>query len=162
MKRQIIVILSAIFLAFIFTACDSKADPASDFEFKEKNSEITIIKYIGDKSKIVIPTKINGMPVTSIGKGAFRGLTFLESVTIPHGFVKIEEYAFCDNDSLTDVAIPRSVIEIGSGAFAGCTSLVSINFPKSINAIGSGVFYDCTLLKNVILPPNPHARSAPQ
>lgn len=64
----------------------------------------TITKYNGTDTVVVIPSKINGVTVTTIGTDAFLGL------------------------NITSVTIPDSVTEIGSNAFAGCTNLTSVNY----------------------------------
>lgn len=64
----------------------------------------TITKYNGTDTVVVIPSKINGVTVTTIGTDAFLGL------------------------NITSVTIPDSVTEIGSNAFAGCTNLTSVTY----------------------------------
>lgn len=64
----------------------------------------TITKYNGTDTVVVIPSKINGVTVTTIGTDAFLGL------------------------NITSVTIPDSVTEIGSNAFADCTNLTSVNY----------------------------------
>lgn len=64
----------------------------------------TITEYNGTDTVVVIPSKINGVTVTTIGTDAFWGL------------------------NITSVTIPASVTEIGSNAFAGCTNLTSVNY----------------------------------
>lgn len=64
----------------------------------------TITKYNGTDTVVVIPSKINGVTVTTIGTDAFLGL------------------------NITSVTIPASVTEIGSNAFADCTNLTSVNY----------------------------------
>lgn len=64
----------------------------------------TITKYNGTDTVVVIPSKINGVTVTTIGTDAFLGL------------------------NITSVTIPASVTEIGANAFAGCTNLTSVNY----------------------------------
>lgn len=64
----------------------------------------TITKYNGTDTVVVIPSKINGVTVTTIGTDAFWGL------------------------NITSVTIPDSVTEIGSNAFADCTNLTSVHY----------------------------------
>ena len=64
----------------------------------------TITGYNGTDTVVVIPSKINGVTVTTIGTDAFLGL------------------------NITSVTIPASVTEIGSNAFAGCTNLTIVNY----------------------------------
>lgn len=66
---------------------------------------VTITKYTGKESTVILPSKISSWPVTKIGEDAFQ-----------------------DNTTITSVTIPDSVTEIGSNAFAGCTNLTSVNY----------------------------------
>lgn len=66
---------------------------------------VTITKYTGTESTVILPSTINSWPVTKIGEAAFQ-----------------------DNTTITSVTIPDSVTEIGSNAFAGCTNLTSVNY----------------------------------
>ena len=54
-----------------------------EFKYKEQDGKITITNYTGDGGKVVIPSEIDGKPVTEIGNGAFYGCTSLTSVVIP-------------------------------------------------------------------------------
>jgi len=64
---------------------------------------------------VVIPDKIDGKPVTSIGDSAFYN-NQLTSVVIPGSVTSIGDNAFYVNE-LTSVVIPGSVKTIGAGAF---------------------------------------------
>ena len=142
--------------------------------FEEKESEITITGYVGDKTEVVIPGEINGKKVTTIGDRAFGECTSLTGVTIPEGVTGIGNRAFNDCTSLTSVTIPEGVTSIGDDAFELCVNLTSISLPKSLTSIGSWgfsatgltsitipenvrsigceAFYACTKLKKVVLP----------
>lgn len=78
------------------------AAATNTFDFNPTTGTIT--KYNGTDTVVVIPSKINGVTVTTIGTDAFLGL------------------------NITSVTIPASVTEIGSNAFAGCTNLTSVNY----------------------------------
>ena len=88
----------------------------------EENQDggITIIYYTGNGGDVVIPSEIDGKPVTSI-----------------------DNLAFADCTGLTNVTIPESVTSIDKGAFAVCTGLTSITIPDSVTSIGAFAFYDC-------------------
>lgn len=66
---------------------------------------VTITKYTGKESTVILPSTISSWPVTKIGEDAFQ-----------------------DNTTITSVTIPDSVTEIGSNAFAGCTNLTSVTY----------------------------------
>lgn len=67
--------------------------------------KVTITKYTGEESTVILPSTINSWPVTKIGEAAFQ-----------------------DNTTITSVTIPASVTEIGANAFAGCTNLTSVTY----------------------------------
>lgn len=69
---------------------------------------------------IIIPTKYENLPVTSIGNWAFAGC-----------------------EGRTSIIIPDSVTSIGYCAFYGCTGLAEIIIPDSVTYIGNWAFDDC-------------------
>ncbi len=91
-----------------------------------------------------IPSKIDGVAVTSIGRNAFLICKNLTSVTIPSSVTSISSCAFEYCTSLTSVTIPSSVTSIAQNAFASCTSLKSINVTAANTAYSSanGVLFN--------------------
>lgn len=81
--------------------------PVKDDLFAEPipKKTVTITKYTGTESTVILPSKISSWPVTKIGEAAFQ-----------------------DNTTITSVTIPASVTEIGANAFAGCTNLTSVTY----------------------------------
>lgn len=81
--------------------------PVKDDLFAEPipKKTVTITKYTGTESTVILPSTISIWPVTKIGEDAFQ-----------------------DNTTITSVTIPDSVTEIGANAFAGCTNLTSVTY----------------------------------
>lgn len=118
----------------------------SCFSYKESNNSITITSYScykGNKegkpviTNLVIPEKINGKKVTSLGFGAFdsKGLT---SVIIPNTIIEINTQAFYNN-KLTNIVIPDSITSLGVNAFRR-NNLDTLIIPSNVVGIGSGAF----------------------
>lgn len=79
--------------------------PASSFEYVENDDgDITITRFIGNETEVVIPSEIDGKRVTKIGK--FYSLSYCEDVVT--------------------ITIPKSVTEIDRGIFSGLKGLQSI------------------------------------
>jgi hypothetical protein len=142
------------FFAFYFVigfvvliSCQQKANPVSDFEYTNNEGKITITGYVGKTKDVVIPKKINNLPVTAIGNRAFIGVdenrdqpksNQLSSVFIPDGVTEIGHLAFYDND-LSGAIIPNTVTFIGGGAFS-LNKLTSVTIPNNVTFIGDGAF----------------------
>ena len=99
---------------------DINENAAKDFEYKVKNDEIHITKYIGESKKVMVPGLIGGRYVVSIGDSAFQGT------------------------DVTDVIIGDCVEEIGDSAFANCTSLEKVLLTRTVKAIGDDIFEGCS------------------
>lgn len=82
-----------------------------------------IIQYSGSESDIVIPEKLGGYNVSTIGSGAFYR-----------------------NESVVSVTIPSTVETIGSSAFNGCMLLTNVNISKNAWEIYPDVFTDTPYL----------------
>lgn len=111
----------------------------------------TITKYIESDTVVVIPSKINGVTVETIGHGAFER-SAVTSVTIPDSVTFISDLAFANCSNLTNISIPNSVTSIGFSAFEHCTSLKSITLPSSLNSISEALFSDCSQLTTIHIP----------
>ena len=76
--------------------------------------------------KLFIPAELDGLPVTSINCGAFKGMHSLTEVSIAEGIVYIEVGAFEGCDNLTRVSIPASATGIWGNPFSNCVRLTDI------------------------------------
>ena len=88
-----------------------------------------ITECVCDDASVVVPAKIEGVPVVAIAETAFKG-----------------------KEKLKSVVIGPNVMLINSGAFSGCTSLQSVQMSGSVNTIGSEAFYNCKALKSLVVP----------
>lgn len=125
------------------------AAATNTFYFDETTGTIT--KYIESDTVVVIPSKINGVPVETIGHAAFER-SAVTSVTIPDSVTAILDGAFANCFQLTNISIPNSVTSIGLSAFDGCTSLKSITLPSSLRNISMFLFHNCSQLTTIQIP----------
>lgn len=111
----------------------------------------TITKYVESDTVVVIPSKINGVPVETIDNTAFQN-SAVTSVTIPDSVTAIYSGAFANCSQLTNISIPNSVTFIGFSTFEHCTSLKSITLPSSLSSISEALFFGCPQLTTIHIP----------
>ncbi|MDR2828567.1 MAG: leucine-rich repeat protein, partial [Acholeplasmatales bacterium] len=159
------------------------------FGYEAIENQVSIFSYHNKGLlDVVVPSSIEGLPVTkilsntfntsspitqiyvplsitNIEKGSFRGLRYLESITLP--FIGSNpndlatsyfSYIYNANDGLTGGnVVPGSLKNvtilggtvIGDYAFYACMNIESIVIPSSILTIGDHAFDFCIGLKNL-------------
>ncbi len=113
--------------AYDYSQYDLIYDDYSYNVLSEGGVEIT--RYNGHSKKLIIPDKIDGMTVVSIG-----------------------DYAFNENSDIVKVKLPETIKSIGTAAFEGCSFLKDINLPDSLEKIDSLAFYNCDSLYRLNVP----------
>lgn len=115
---------------------------------------INIVSYSGKDSTVVIPSKIDGIPVKSIGyysmsRGSYNET--IESVIIPEGITTISTNAFRSCYNLKSISLPKSLQKLGSDSFYQCRSLETITIPPNVDIIGDNAFTGCESLEKVTI-----------
>ncbi len=98
------LILSALLLASAFQT--ALGEVFGDFEYMIYQGEITISKYNGTGGVVVIPSEINGQPVTGVFDRVFMNKTTVTSVTVPNSVTWMGLFVFEGANSLTRLTIP--------------------------------------------------------
>ncbi len=126
---------------------------ASEFTYTTQNNKIIITGYTGSNTEVVIPEKIDGMPVETIGNSAkVSGFDNVTSVVLPDTVKRIEGTAFRGYTKLTNIDL-KNIETIGYSAFKECTGLQKITLPDTLTRIEDSAFYGCTGLNcNLIIP----------
>lgn len=149
-------------------ALDAPADPScfqyvpepgtvTDFWNKQK-PERALQKLVGkglritaftgfDVDRVVIPAKIGGLPVISIGEKAFRNTTVSE-VILPDSIKAILRGAFSGCKRLQHIDLPDSVEYLGGRCFVS-SGLTALRFPDRLKTIPEGCCSGCANLSDV-------------
>ena len=111
MKIFLCLCMTVFLMAFI-TNCESKElryNPEVEFKISYMNggTEIAIIDFFGSGGEVIIPPKIQDLPVTLIANLAFAQKN-ITSITIPNSVTNIGFQAFFEN-KLTEITIPANV-----------------------------------------------------
>ena len=131
------------------TAADDFLYSAAAYNFTNNNGAVTITGYTGAVGAVIIPTTVDGLPVTSIAASGFENCYGLTSVAIPSSVTDIGASAFKNCYGLTRITIPNSVTNVGASAFENCTGLVSVLIGDRLATIGTSAFSGCTGLTSV-------------
>ena len=115
---------------------------------------VEIRSYTGHRKYITIPEMIDGRVVTSIGDGAFAGLSQLREVNLPSGLTNIGVAAFENCTNLLHIQIPAGVTNVGASAFSGNVRMSYVAFAGSsqLKTIGNFAFASCSRLERMELP----------
>lgn len=103
----------------------------AQFTYTTFLGKVTITGYTGPGGAVTIPSAILGLPVISIGEGAFW-LNDLTSVTIPSSVTSIADYAFADCANLTGVYFQGNAPTLaGPDVFTGDDNATVYYLPSS-------------------------------
>ena len=136
----------SVMLMFIGVLASAQSE--NDFGIVQEGGGVTVTGYAGTLTEIVIPAKISGLPVYSIGKNAFANKR-LTKVTLPEGLKIIDESAFANN-RLTSVVIPNTVISIVDDAFLN-NQITELTLSNRLALLGSGAFQK-NRIENLTIP----------
>ncbi|MER2107489.1 MAG: leucine-rich repeat domain-containing protein [Solibacillus sp.] len=153
----LLILLAVIMMQPQAQAAEQKASQDVTYKIvtlKNGAREVHITGVVTMKNQIVIPAKIEGLPVTEIVDRAFYmdrsdyasdgtydpndfpGYSdlFITTVTLPNTLKRIGDEAFL-NHRISNITLPSNLQEIGYAAFAG-NNLTSITVPSSVKKIG--------------------------
>lgn len=136
MKKLLLITSLLLTAAILLCGCNTTPDQPEelpgDYEYivytLENEQFITLIKYVGEDTDVVVPTELDGLPVMEIGENCFAG-TAVVSVTVPDAITVIERNAFAKCANLTSVKLPENMLYLGAQAFAECSALKEITLP---------------------------------
>ncbi|MBE5811817.1 MAG: leucine-rich repeat domain-containing protein, partial [Clostridiales bacterium] len=115
----------------LIEAADVEETPATWFTYTISDGKVTITGFDSSSglTKVVVPGRIEGLPVTAIGSNVFSNYAGLADLILPQGLESIGAEAFSNCDGLTTIVIPNTVTFIGDTAFSGCDNLTKVTTP---------------------------------
>lgn len=154
MKKMLSLVMAVAMILSLFSGMGvvsvAEDDILSYLTYEIRNGEVIITDCDESISgNIVIPEKIEGYPVTEIGRHAFLQ-SHLSYVEFPDTLKKIGYGAFW-NSRLEVVSIPDSVEIIGADAFGDCFSLKGIYTGKNITEISDQMLRENSSLTDVFI-----------
>lgn len=136
------------------------------FQYKIKNDEIKILKYIGNEKNISIPEIIDGKIVTSIEKNAFTCNKKIEKIYIPYCIKNIEQNALFTGNSQTIIEVSSKNLNYYSygGSLYSNDKKTLVRWCEkygdfrgvlaSVENIGEYAFAGCNKITNIDIPNN--------
>jgi len=116
----------------------------------ETAAKITDYDQSSADGVLAIPSSLDGKPVLSIGKAAFR--YFIDSdttnIVLPSTLTTLGESAFQGCSSVYQLSIPAKVTSIGKMAFDSCAGLYDLTIGSGVRNIGEMAFYQCSNLNS--------------
>ena len=155
MKKALSLLLGILMAFSALSAVPVYAAPEDDYAFDDVgDGTVEISRYTGSDTTILIPAKLDGKPVVSIGDMAFYmldvyGDVYIMNVTMPVSLKTIGVSAFDTNSNLRYVTLNEGLETIGDNAFDFCPQLQSINIPSTVTHIGNQVFANDENLRSI-------------
>lgn len=110
------------------------------FAYEVKDNEICILRCYGSSGSVVIPEKLNGLPVTELSAYAFAE-EMEEEPANTSGFPCI-----CGS-RLEELYLPRTMKRLGRYIFYNCLKFWKLSFYSNIAFMGAGAFTGCENLR---------------
>ncbi|MBQ8781800.1 MAG: leucine-rich repeat protein [Oscillospiraceae bacterium] len=119
------------------------SDKAADFQYSISDGKVTITKYIGNKTVVKIPSRIEGHPVKIISS-AFVYNSRVKKIIIPRGVTEII-WAFDCCSQLEELILPPTLTHMSGFCFRQCAMLKKLRLPKSIVSVTDAVFEESVI-----------------
>lgn len=101
-----------------------KETDASDFTYEKSANAVAITGYTGTADTVVVPAKIEGLPVTSIGVSAFAKST-VKKIVLPSSVTAVRSQAFA-RSSLETLVMTDKITVIDDSVVNVCTNFQNL------------------------------------
>lgn len=108
-----------------------------------------VSSYAGDEALVTVPETVDGVPVTVIADGVFRGHPEITEIRLPETLTDLGEFVFDGCENLRSLKLPKSLARFWGYTFVRC-GLESLELPDQLRSIPPFCFKDCKHLKRVV------------
>ncbi|MGC4018622.1 MAG: leucine-rich repeat protein [Muricomes sp.] len=122
--------------------------------YRVNDNEIEIIRCFGNDSKVILPDRICGLPVTKAAPYTFSDHKSQEDAEYEvyesggHILGEDEIYVLAGPE-VEEIIFPDTMCEIGNYIFYGCKNLKRLEFSDALIHLGSGAFTGCISLSSL-------------
>ena len=135
----------------VFHRKGEQVNPASDFDCTAENGEVTITDYTGTREHVLIPSEIDGQPVTALADKAFYE-KHVTTVVVPDSVTEIGAACFSGDNYLVSLKLPDGLKRLPPASLESCMRLYDFDLPQSLEKIYSSVFEFNYYLTHLTLP----------
>lgn len=114
------------------------------FAYEKAGDGIRVLRCYGTSSRVVIPKKLEGLPVTELSAYAFAKETEKE----PENTSGLP--CVC-GPALEELYLPETIRRLGRYVFYNCTGFRKLSFYSNIAFMGAGGFTGCEKLSHLVL-----------
>ena len=93
------------------------------------DDEIIITGYVGSDGVVSIPGRLGLFDVTAIDAGVFEGLDFIETLIVGDGIHTIGDNAFRNMSALVELVLPHTLTSVGANLAVGASLLEVLTMP---------------------------------
>lgn len=133
----------------VFHRKDERVNPASDFDCTAENGEVTITDYTGTREHVLIPSEIDGQPVTALAAFYEKHVT---TVVVPDSVTEIGDLCFSGDNYLVSLTLPDELAELSYAALESCFRLMDFDLPQGLKKISGSALQYNYYLTHLTLP----------
>lgn len=135
----------------VFHRKGEQVNPASEFDCTAENGEVTITDYTGTREHVLIPSEIDGQPVTALADKAFYE-KHVTTVVVPDSVTEIGAACFSGDNYLVSLTLPDELAELPPASLESCFRLMDFDLPQGLKKISGSALQYNYYLTHLTLP----------
>ena len=109
-----------------------QTEPLFEYTVNKSSQTVTITKYNGNETSVMVPDTLDGYSVTAIGDSAFNKNSTITEVILSDSITEIGNYAFRNCENLVNVDLPKNLVEIGYNVFQNDNKITALTIPATL------------------------------